>query len=166
MADAVLDPILRDAVGPALALLPATMDTPLARRHLLAITVQEADGTARFQRLAGGGKGPARGLWQMEEGGGVKGVLTHPASRDLARKVCEARGVLPTTSAVWQRLEFDDVLAAAFARLLIYTDPKPLPSDEQPAWEMYRYRLWRPGKPHPEKWASCWARAGAAVGLT
>lgn len=166
MADALLDQINRDILTPALALLPAKFDTLLARRHMLAITLQEADGKHRFQVLAGGKKGPARGLWQNEEGGGVKGVLTHPASRDLARKVCEARGVLPTAAAVWARMEFDDVLAAAFARLLLLTDPKPLPTTEQPAWELYRYRLWRPGKPHPEKWASCWARAGAAVGLS
>lgn len=165
MADALLDQINRDIITPALAMLPAKLDTLLARRHMLAITLQEADGVHRFQVLAGGKKGPARGLWQ-NEGGGVKGVLTHPASRDMARKVCEARGVLPTTAAVWARMEFDDVLAAAFARLLLFTDTKPLPTTEQPAWELYRYRLWRPGKPHPEKWASCWARAGAAVGLS
>lgn len=73
MADAILDSLLKTAIAPALALLPGAMDTPLARRHLLAISLQEADGTARFQRLNGGGKGPARGLWQFEEGGGVKG---------------------------------------------------------------------------------------------
>jgi hypothetical protein len=166
MAEALFHGLLKTAIAPAMALLPSALDTPLARRHLLAISLQEADGTARFQRLNGGGKGPARGLWQMEEGGGVKGVLTHPASRELALKVCAARGVLATNAAAWQRMEFDDVLAAAFARLLLLTDPKALPTEEHPAWELYRYRLWRPGKPHPEKWPSCWARAGAALGLS
>lgn len=166
MADTLLESINRDIITPALALLPAKLDTQLARRHMLAIFLQEADGIHRYQVLKGGKKGPARGLPQMEEGGGVRGVLTHPASKELARKVCKVRVVLPTAAAVWARMEFDDILAAAFARLLIYTDPKALPSEEQAAWEMYRYRLWRPGKPHPEKWARCWARAGAAVGLS
>jgi hypothetical protein len=73
MADAMLDKINREIITPALAMLPAKLDTLLARRHMLAITLQEADGVHRFQVLAGGKKGPARGLWQFEEGGGVKG---------------------------------------------------------------------------------------------
>ena len=74
-----LEQVMRDAVRPALALLPAAMNTPQARCMLLAIGLQES----RFvhRRQIGG---PARGFWQFERGtrtsrGGVWGV---PAPRD------------------------------------------------------------------------------------
>ena len=109
-----LEQVMRDAIRPALALLPAAMDTPQARCMLLAIGLQES----RFvhRRQIGG---PARGFWQFEQGGGVRGVLAHPASAALARQVCQVRGVPPTAPSVYSRLELDDVLAAAFARLLL-----------------------------------------------
>ncbi|XFB08402.1 hypothetical protein AAGT13_00040, partial [Azotobacter salinestris] len=71
--------------------------------------------------------GPARGWWQFEQGGGVAGVLRHPASAGYARGVCTARKVSPEPGIVWAELEHDDTLAAAFARLLLWTDPAPLP---------------------------------------
>ena len=100
------------ALTEALRLLPPQLDTTLARAMLLAIGLQESGLTARVQRVAGGGKGPARGLLQFERGGGVVGVLNHPASRDLALQVCTARK-LPavSSSVVWEWLETDDVLA-------------------------------------------------------
>ena len=102
-----LEQVMRDAIRPALALLPAAMDTPQARCMLLAIGLQES----RFvhRRQIGG---PARGFWQFEQGGGVRGVLAHPASAALARQVCQVRGVPPTAPSVYSRLELDDVLAA------------------------------------------------------
>ena len=47
-------------------------------------------------------------------------------------------------------LEHDDVLAAAFGRLLLWTDPRAPPAvgDESGAWALY-LRCWRPGKPRP-----------------
>jgi len=141
------------SIGPALKLLPARMDTPLARLMLLAIGLQESRLTNRFQIVSGGGKGPARGLWQFERGGGVRGVLEHPATKASAGAVCLARQVQPVASVVWGELETDDVLAAAFARLLLFSDPRPLPAavDVTGAWDLYA-RTWRPGKPHPETW--------------
>ena len=133
----------------ALELLPVAMDAPEARVMLLAIAAQESACTARCQA----GNGPARGLWQFERGGGVKGVLTHDASRYWAHQVCAARGVPPIDGQVWARMETDDTLAAAFARLLLFTDPRRLPAlgAENPAWDCYQ-RNWRPGKPHPDRW--------------
>lgn len=155
-----LKEIIGGAVGPALALLPAKMDTPAARVMLLAIGLQES----RFlhRRQIGG---PARGFWQFERGGGVRGVLTHPASRDHAYHVCAARGVDPVAAAVYPALEADDVLAAAFARLLLWTDAWRLPAvgDAQGGWELY-IRTWRPGKPHPGTWQALYAQAVAEVG--
>lgn len=126
-------------------------------------------GGCGFVRLAlalqlGALGGPARGFWQFEQGGGVRGVLTHAASAALARQVCEVRGVAPTSAAVYAQLESDDVLAAAFARLLLWTDPARLPAvgDSQGAWDLYA-RTWRPGKPHPQTWPALHAQAVAEV---
>lgn len=148
--------IIHTAINPGLALLPAKMDTPAARVQLLAIGLQES----RFLHRRQLGNGPARGLWQFERGGGVRGVLTHPASREHAYRICGLRGVEPVAAAVHPALEFDDVLSAAFARLLMWTDAWRLPAvgDAQGGWEMY-IRTWRPGKPHPKTWAGFYAQA-------
>jgi hypothetical protein len=158
--------VLNNAIIPALALLPAGMKTDKALVLELAIMGQESGWKDRYQVVAGGGKGPARGLAQFERGGGVKGVLEHPASAALAGKVCTARRVPTVASVVWEELEHDDILAACFARLLLYTDPHPLPEigDEQGAWDYY-VRNWRPGKPHRDRWGQNYAKAVAAVGV-
>lgn len=152
-----LSEINHAAINPALAILPANMDSPAARVMLLAIGLQES----RFQHRRQIG-GPARGFWQFEQGGGVRGVLTHAASAALARQVCEARGVAPTATAVYGRLETDDVLAAAFARLLLWTDAGRLPAvgDKEGAWALYLH-TWRPGKPHLNTWPALYAQAVA-----
>lgn len=152
-----LSEIRERAIAPALALMPARMSSREAEIMLLAITQQEDPEQRRRQWPTG----PARGLLQFEQGGGVRGVLNHPASRDHARRVCAARGVAPEPAAVWAALERDDVLAFAFGRLLLWTDPKPLPGEHDAAggWALYE-RCWRPGKPHPERWP---ARFAAAV---
>lgn len=154
-----LSEITQTAIKPALALLPANMDSSAARVMLLAIGLQES----RFQHRRQIG-GPARGFWQFEQGGGVRGVLTHAASAALARQVCEARDVSPSATAVYGRLENDDVLAAVFARLLLWTDAARLPAvgDKEGAWALY-LRTWRPGKPHPTTWPALYARAVAEI---
>lgn len=152
------------AVDAALALLPPQMDTPAARVMLLAIGLQESRLTARAQILTGGGKGPARGLWQFEQGGGCRGVLRHSASQYWMHHLCDQRGCPPTPSSLWSRIETDDVLAAGAARLLLFTDPRRLPQigDDQGAWALY-LRVWRPGKPHPHTWSALYAQAADAV---
>lgn len=151
----------KDAINAAYQLLPESMNSRAATVLLLAIQRQEDPQQRRAQVLDGGRKGPARGLWQFEQGGGVRGVMGYSSTAKLARQVCVARGVEARPGAVWSALETDDVLAAAFARLLIYTDPFPLPTTQAAAWTMYADRLWRPGKPHPEKWPANWAMASA-----
>lgn len=148
-------PYPKAAIDQAFQLLPVGMDTPIARVILAAIGFQESGYLVRIQY----GNGPARSYWQFENGrlAGINGVLTHRASAKLAASVCKSRGVDPDRMAVWKAMETDDVLGAAFARLLMYTDPKPLPDNQADAWEMYAKRLWRPGKPHPDKWVASWA---------
>ncbi|WP_442951954.1 hypothetical protein [Orrella sp. JC864] len=125
------------------------MDTPRARVMLLAICGQEADFRHRWQIFDASRPermGAARGLWQFERGGGVRGVLRHAASAAHARAVCAARAWSPTETDVYNCLHLDDVLAAAFARLLLWTDPRALPDvgDVEGAWQLY-LRTWRPG---------------------
>lgn len=154
------------AVEPALRLLPGAMDSPEARVMLLAIGLQESRLTARRQLVGSPPRptGPATGLWQFEQGGGVRGVLEHPASRYWMRQVCEAREVKPVASVVWRALQHDDILAAAAARLLLFTDPRRLPAigDEAAAWQCYM-RVWRPGKPHRSTWGALYAVAAGEV---
>lgn len=139
--------VLRDAILPALHTLPAAMDSIQARAILLAIAGQEADFHHRWQVLnTPGVKGPARGLWQFERGGGVAGVLRHASSASHARSIAQQRVGDTAPDAVWQALERDDILAALYARLLLWTDPKALPpvGDIEGAWALY-LRCWRPG---------------------
>lgn len=157
--DPTLDEIVFKAILPAYALLPDQMDTVEATCMLLAIGLQES----RFQHRQQIG-GPARGFWQFERGGGVKGVIMHDTTREQAQAVCKARGVPATTDAIYAALDQDDVLAAAFARLLLWTDPKPLPAlgETDQAWDLYA-RTWRPGKPHRQTWNALYNRAMEAV---
>lgn len=156
-----LESVFRAAVLPALSLLPPKMDSDAAHLEMLAITLQEAEAIHRVQ-LAGG---PAHGLWQMEEGGGVRGVILHPMSRDFARALCASRRVPFDQHSVWQALVSDDILAAGFARLLLWTDFHPLPDVDAPCeqgWDYYE-RNWKPGKPRPADWPNNHAQARALV---
>lgn len=140
MAD--LDPIVRRVIPGGLALLPSRLDSVPARVMLLAIHLQEDPDQRRRQWPTG----PARGLWQFEQGGGVRGVLNHAATRAMARAACAERGVDAVPATVWKALEHDDLLACAFARLLLWSDPSPLPKQGYGAAAFQLYlRTWRPG---------------------
>lgn len=143
--------ITHSAIDPALQLLPAVMDSPQARVMLLTMGLQES----RFEYRRQMGNGPARGFWQFERGGGVKGCMTHAASKDHLAHLCRVRNIRFDAMTIWQELERDDVLAAGLARLLLWTDPHKLPAvnDVDGAWELY-LRTWRPGKPHVRTWAA------------
>lgn len=152
--------ITTQAIEPALSLLPARMDSSRARAMLLAIGLQES----RFEYRRQMNSGPAKGFWQFERGGGVKGCLNHPASAPHLRTLCDARGVEFSAQAVWDAIEHDEVLAAGLARLLLWTDPRSLPDpdDVDGSWDLY-LRTWRPGKPHFRTWAGFYMQAWEAV---
>ncbi len=154
--------IAREVIEPTMALLSERMDSAEARVLMLAICGQEANWIHRKQI-----GGPARGLWQFEQGGGVRGVLTHPASRDIAVGVCIERGLVNgnLVQSVYDALPEDDILAACFARLLLWTDPAPLPKigAKQEAWQYYT-RNWRPGRPHPKTWSGVYNIARNTIG--
>lgn len=161
-----LQSIISTAIEPALSIMGLPMK-PEATVLLLAIGLQESRFTARRQLV---GKpplpiGPAKSYWQGEEGGGmVQGVRTHKASRDYAAKLYASQKVVPINRAIWNAIEHNDVLAAGLARLLLLTDPNPLPDvdDEAGAWTYY-VKCWRPGKPHAPTWPEMHRRAREAV---
>jgi hypothetical protein len=161
-----LDQVIKDILNPGLANLPMAMDSPKARLMLLTIGLQESRFESRYQKLNGGGKGPARGFWQFEQGGGVKGVMTHHQTGAHAHRICDERSVPWERPSVWSRLETDDILALCFARLLLYSDPYPLPDldDHETAWKLY-VGTWRPGKPHRSTWDGYHAAARNALGV-
>ncbi len=134
----MLDQIMDDALRPAMALLPARMNTPAADCMLLAIGLQES----RF-------------VHRRQIGG---------PSRDHLATLCKARSVAGDPDAIYAALEYDDVLAAGVARLLLWTDPKALPpvGDTQAAWALY-LRTWRPGKPKPDSWGGLYQQAVTAI---
>lgn len=144
MADPI--PHALTALTEALRLLPPELDTRPARVQLITIGLQESLLQFRRQIVGGRPAGPAAGLLQFEERGGVRGVLNHRATQLMATSVCKQRGVEPNERAVWLALQRDDVLAMAFGRLLLYSDPKPLPAsdDVEGSWQCY-LRTWRPG---------------------
>ncbi len=160
-----LKTITQTAITPALSLLPAPMDSPRARVMLLAIGLQESRFKHRRQLVGDPPKptGPAKSFWQAERGGGmVAGLLNYRDHRvrKMALSLCKARNVEPTTLAVWNAIEHDDVLACGLARLLLWTDPHPLPglNDPDAAWDLY-LTTWRPGKPHRHTWDEFHAQA-------
>lgn len=142
------------AIDPALTLLPAKMESTQARALLIAIGWQESKFAARRQQPAG----PARGFWQFEKAGGVVEVLTRRQTRVPMAQVCEALSIEPTVEAVYAALPYQDILAAACARLLLWALPEPLPGhlDVDVAWHQY-LKAWRPGKPRPVDWPESYA---------
>jgi hypothetical protein len=139
------------------SLLPPVWQDDRATRLLLAICWQESRAAHRVQI-----GGPARGLWQFERGGGWLGVIQHPLTASHARGVLDS---LLYSSRDFECLADNDVLAAAFARMLLRTHPKALPSAEAGGWEQY-LQVWRPGKPHVKTWPEAWARAGQVMETT
>lgn len=173
-----LKEIIAGAINPALALLPAKMDTPAARVPMLATSLQESRFVDRRQLVGSPPRptGPAKSFWQAERGGGmVHGVRLHAATSAAAAHLYQVRGVPARDAAIWDAIENDDVLAAGLARLLLWSDPGRLPlvGDEEGSWRLY-LRTWRPGaydRGTPAqraglrvKWGRNYAQAIAGVG--
>lgn len=129
-----------------------------ARVLVMAIAGQESRWSARRQI-----GGPARSYWQFEKGGGVAGLF-RVTPRPLGA-VCAACDVPFDAATVFEAMAWHDTLACAMARLLLWTDPAPLPAaaDAAGGWTYY-LRTWRPGAPHPETWAAVHDQARAAIG--
>lgn len=132
---------LRDLVIPsALALLPAKMDSPEARALLLAIAEQESCCLRRVQL-----HGPARSWWQFERTG-IAGVLGHPATAPIVTDVLLTLRYTRDVDDLYAAMAHNDILAAAFARLNLWTSQLPLPgpTEVDHGWALYT-EVWRPG---------------------
>lgn len=153
-------------VPAALSLLPAQMTSPEARAMLLSIGLQESAFNARRQGGRGtvAGQGPARGFWQFERMGGVAEILRHQATGPLIKPIARMLLYEPTPIVCHAAIEHCDVLAACFARLLLWVDPRSLPTSIESAkgWDIYLAN-WRPGKPHPATWPAYFAQAWRIV---
>lgn len=159
------DIILAFNIDPVLRWMSLHCNVPMsneARVEMLAIAGQESDWQARLQY-----GGPARSWYQFEKGGGVHGVLTHPASKPLIEKVCDALLISCDDDTVYEAMAWNGFLAAAMARLLLWTDAAPLPKVGQveQGWDYYN-RNWRPGAPHPEVWPDKYKTAQSIVART
>lgn len=161
---------LRDAIDPACDALGGILNRDMggdpARSLVLAICLQESALEHRRQ-VGEGGKilaTLARGMPQFERGGGVKGVMTHAATKDALAEICR-RLVIPFDQAsIHEAMAWNDLLAASMARLLLFSDPAAIPpvTDTKARWAMYE-RNWRPGKPRPDHWPQAHERALQAV---
>ena len=137
----------------AFDLLPRQMATQEAHAMLLAIGLQESRFEYRVQI-----EGPAHGYWQFEKAGGVRGVMTQGAMHLMP--VLHTLNYKASEASLYGALVDNDVLAAVFARLLLWSVPGTLPTINQPeiAWKQY-IAGWRPGKPHHDTWAGFFAQA-------
>ena len=166
--------VLTETIRPVLDYLWAehrVPNGPAAEAMMVAIGLQESRFLHRDQIVPGkppGQIGPATGFWQFERNGGVAAVMSHALTADIARRVSAAAGVAWDRDAIWRSFTKPegDQLAAAFARLLLFADPAPLPApsaaSEDAAWACY-LRNWRPGKPNRETWGRFWATALAVI---
>ena len=149
-----------NAIAPALRLLPVEMSSPAAMAMMVAIALQESRAMHRHQL-----GGPAHGYWQFEQGGGVRGVLHHPASKPHIRSVLAALDYDTVDEHIcYAAIEHNDILAAAFARLLLWTLPQGMPPIDDPiaGWKAY-IDAWRPGKPHRATWDEFFDQAWGEV---
>lgn len=152
--------LLRHGIRPALDLLGADkFASPSAVALMLSIALQESRILHRAQI-----NGPARGFYQFERGGGIVGVLNHADTRGRALAACEQLLIDPAPASVYAAIQYNDILASVFARLLLWAHPADLPAGDagpDPAWRYYLAQ-WRPGKPHADTWPEFW-EAGWSV---
>lgn len=150
---------LHIVIEPGLALLPDRMRSDAAMAMLLAIGMQESRFKHRHQM-----GGPARGFYQFELGGGVRGVLQHSDTSGTVRQIMQRLSYNTHPQTAYTAIEHNDALATVFARLLLWTLPMPLPQygDAQGGYRQY-LEAWRPGRPHPETWEEFYDTAWMTV---
>jgi hypothetical protein len=141
-------------IEPGLTLLPGYMVSDAARVMLLSIAGQESNWEKRAQV-----NGPAKGYWQFEPAG-VEAVLKQTAT--IAYGLLETSNV-PVTDA-FAAIQYNDPLACAFARLLLWFDSSPLPAIGS-ASEAFEYYVgcWKPGKPDKTRWGPAYSTACSTV---
>jgi hypothetical protein len=140
----------REIIEQALLILPNKFTSQKAKLLLAAIAYQESNFFETHQI-----KGPAHGYWQFEQHGGTLGVIRHRSTREIAKSLSLSFGIQNKPKFVFPELETNPILAACYARLLLWTNPRSLPSldNEEKSWQYY-FKTWRPGKPHRRTWST------------
>lgn len=150
------------SLSDGLRLLPRNMDSLRARALLLTIGLQESRFLYRRQMVGSPPRpvGPAVSFYQFETGG-IRGLLTHRATKAHVQGLCKHFGLPPTERAIWEAMKTNDDLGAAVARLNLWwaTDPLPEIDDVDRSW-LYYLNCWRPGavKRDPEGLRAKWGR--------
>jgi hypothetical protein len=149
---------LERAIEPGLALLPGYMVSDASRVALLAIAGVETAWSKRAQ-IVSEGPPPAVSYWQFQKNG-LDGVMT--AHGSLLSAACATLDIAPAEA--FAAIRYNDALACVAARLLLWTDPDPMPAigDATGCWNYY-LRGWRPGKPDVTRWTPVYATAVSAV---
>jgi len=94
-------------------------------------------------------------------------MLRHPLIGPMVRALARSLGCPITALGIWEDLLGNpnaETLAVGLARLLLWSDRYPLPTNAAEGWGVYD-RVWRPGDPHPETWPDTYAEADAVVPL-
>lgn len=145
-------------VIPGLKHLNTQMHSPAARAMLLAIGMQES--RLKFRQQL---RGSAKGLWQFEIIA-VAELLRHPRTRLHTQAVLQRLDYPLSPDRVYHALDDNDILAAVLARLLLWTVPDPLPSQNNVwgAWAQYR-KVWKPGKNYTALWTGFYTNAWNVV---
>lgn len=141
------------AASPSISI-PANDDA-----KVLVMTIAGQESRWKERRQIGG---PARSYWQFEQGGGVAGLF-RVTPRQLGA-VCASLDIPYDDDVVFEAMAWNDTLACAMARLLLWTDEVRLPAvgDKEGAWQCY-LRTWRPGMPHRESWDGLYDQSIAAI---
>ena len=167
---------LTSVIRPGLDILADATTLPVqsaeAEVLLLAIATQESALRARWQNGVVNTT-LARGYFQFEKMGGLAGVAGHRRTAEPLRSLCAALTLAVDLDSLWVALPYNDALQVALARLLLWSDPQPLPAigDKDGAWQCY-LRSWRPGKPSRLRWDAAYdgavevARDGTRLDVT
>ena len=149
-----METLLALTIRPTLAWMGKPYDSPEAARMLACIAQTESSCLHRRQI-----SGPARSWWQCEP----------PTLHDLLKRwqlgvdKLTALGLYP---AIWDDprtvLEWSETAGCVVARGLLWLDPHPLPTTAEDGLATY-LRVWRPGRPHPERFTAAWAALHESV---
>lgn len=148
---------------PALAFIRVNLKAipPSIEEHttLLAIAGQESGWSHRTQQPVA----YAHSFWQFERGG-ILGLMRDDETSKQVVVLCGMAGVPFQSTAIWNYMAKSeaDNFSAAMSRLLLWTDPSPLPKTMDDGFDYY-VRNWRPGKPSETRWAAVYQQAVAAI---
>jgi hypothetical protein len=148
---------LAGVIVPRAGVMP-NLKSPEAMCLLLAIAGQESAWANRLQEPIA----YARGFWQCEHNGAVLSVLTSTDTQATIYEVLDSLCIPKGIDTVFEAIAWNDTLAYCVARLALYQDPAALPAigDQAGSWEYY-LRVWRPGAPAPERWATVYPQCMA-----